>query len=118
MKLMREPAVKARFRISDGKVQLIETEESLELWGKLFESYDTKEETEQALNTVTWLSEDEGIWSFDGTYHLRNGEYARPTYTPKEYKDGWGIEAKHYFYEGTYTNCSDGRINVTELLEE
>lgn len=40
----------------------------------------------------------EQSWSVSGAYLLSKGEYARPEYVIRRYKDGWGIKIT-YFYE-------------------
>ena len=47
-----------------------------------------------------------------GTYYLAHGEYSKPDYQPRRYKDGWGIHVKYYFYSGTCYAPKDGRIDA------
>ncbi len=46
-----------------------------------------------------------------GTYYLAHGEYSQPDYTPRRYKDGWGIHRTSYFYSGTFYAPTDGRVD-------
>lgn len=46
-----------------------------------------------------------------GTYYLAHGEYSQPDYTPRRYKDGWGIHRTNYYYPGTFNAPVDGRVD-------
>lgn len=74
-------------------------------------SFDTKKEAIEWLNNLPGYSGNERIgWSYDGMYICAHGEYERPSYFPRRYKDGWGIHAVYYFYAGTYGAPKDGRV--------
>lgn len=51
-----------------------------------------------------------------GVYMLRHGEYDRPDYMPRRYKDGWGIHCEQYYYRGTFNARKSCRVNEYEIL--
>jgi hypothetical protein len=54
-----------------------------------------------------------------GTYCLNHGEYDRPDYIPRRYKDGWGVHVQYYYYAGTIYQPLSGRIDdLKSLLNE
>jgi len=53
----------------------------------------------------------DGTWSQTGIYVTSHGEYARPRYKPARYKDGWGINATYFYYEGTFNCPRNGRVD-------
>lgn len=50
-----------------------------------------------------------------GTYYLSHGEYSPPIYTPRRYKDGWGVHVEYYYYPGTYAAPEDGRVSYEHM---
>ena len=46
-----------------------------------------------------------------GTYYLKHGEYSSPDYSPRRYKDGWGIHVDWHFYSGTFYAPQSGRVD-------
>jgi len=75
--------------------------------------FKTKKEALDFLKSVQRLesSLDETFFYPKGTYYLAHGEYSKPDYQPRRYKDGWGIHVKYYFYSGTCYAPKDGRID-------
>ncbi len=53
-----------------------------------------------------------------GEYVLNHGEYSQPDYVPRRYKDGWGIHANYYYYQGTYHAPRDGRVNIDVVYDQ
>jgi len=43
-------------------------------------------------------------------YILAHGEYSTPEYTPRRYKDGWGVHCTYSYYAGSFYAPRDGRI--------
>ncbi len=50
-----------------------------------------------------------------GPYYLSHGEYSSPEYTPRRYKDGWGIHVKYYYYQGNPLAPKDGRLEYEPM---
>ena len=76
-------------------------------------SFKTKAEALEYLRSVKVLEESArhpGVFYRGGVYYLNHGEYARPVYSVRRYKDGWGIHVKHFYYYGTLYVPSDGRL--------
>ena len=76
--------------------------------------FKTKKEALGFLKSVQGLesSLDETFFYPKGTYYLSHGEYAKPDYQSRRYRDGWGIHVKYYFYDGTCYAPKDGRIDA------
>lgn len=49
------------------------------------------------------------FWYSSGMYQLSHGEYDRPTYEPRRYKDGWGVRVEYSYLPGTYNAPQSGR---------
>ena len=81
-------------------------------------SFTTKQDAINWLeaNGFEWM--DNGSFYRPGTYYLRHGEYERPDYTPRRYKDGWGIHAKHYYFSGTLYAPEDGRVSLDHIAPQ
>jgi hypothetical protein len=76
-------------------------------------SFATKKEALEYLRSIPQLEESAkcpGVFARKGTYYLWHGEYARPDYRVRRYKDGWGVHVKHYYYAGTLYAPEDGRL--------
>ena len=43
----------------------------------------------------------EQSWSVSGMYVCSHGEFARPEYVLRRYKDGWGIKKRYFYYYST-----------------
>lgn len=66
-------------------------------------SFKTKKEAVEFMHSKNlWYFEgfasQEQAWSYSGACLLSKGEYARPEYVIRRYKDGWGIKII-YFYD-------------------
>ena len=66
-------------------------------------SFKTKKEAERFMHSKNlWYFEgfasQEQSWSVSGMYVYSYGEFARPEYVVRRYKDGWGIKII-YFYD-------------------
>lgn len=83
------------------------------MWGIEVPIFDTKKEL------CDWCDSQEELdslldgkgWCLTGTYYLSHGEYNRPHYYPRRYKDGWSLHGEFYFYSGTFGAPKDGRID-------
>lgn len=64
-----------------------------------------------ASHTDLMYSKKYGFWYDSGTYVCAHGEYERPEYYERRYKDGLGIHKRWFFYPGTYGTPQDGRID-------
>lgn len=53
-----------------------------------------------------------GYYYLPGTYVTKHGNYERPDYAPRRYKDGWGVHCTYYYYSGTHYAPLDGRISL------
>ena len=74
-------------------------------------SFETKREAIEFLRSVEELEEGEpGVFYETGAYYLSHGEYARPDYRVRRYKDGWGVHVTYYYYPGTLYAPEDGRL--------
>lgn len=75
-------------------------------------SFSTKAEALEYLRSIPELQESSkgGVFWGTGTYYLAHGEYERPDYRVRRYKDGWGIHVTHYYYGGTLYAPEDGRL--------
>lgn len=51
----------------------------------------------------------EQAWSVSGMYVCSHGEFARPEYVLRRYKDGWGVKIIYYYYCGTLFAPKDRR---------
>lgn len=51
----------------------------------------------------------EQFWSVSGMYVYSHGEFARPEYVLRRYKDGWGIKIIYYYYCDTLFAPKDRR---------
>jgi hypothetical protein len=52
-----------------------------------------------------------------GIYYLAHGEYSKPDYVPRRYKDGWGIHRTVYFLPGTCYAPKDGRVDINTFVD-
>jgi hypothetical protein len=76
-------------------------------------SFATKKEALEYLRAIPQLEESAkrpGVFWETGTYYLSHGEYERPDYCVRRYKDGWGVHMTHYYYAGTLYAPEDGRL--------
>jgi len=76
-------------------------------------SFKTKSEALNYLRSIPELEESTkrpGIFWRRGTYYLNHGEYDRPEYSVRRYKDGWGIHVAYFYYPGTFYAPKDGRL--------
>jgi hypothetical protein len=76
-------------------------------------SFPTKKEALEYLRSIDELEESSktpGVFWETGTYYLSHGEYERPDYRVRRYKDGWGVHATYYYYAGTLYAPKDGRL--------
>lgn len=76
-----------------------------------------KQELINLINSKNYLewSQDKKYFYERGTYYLSHGEYARPTYSIRRYKDGYGIHIETYYYQGTLRAKQTGRMNAINL---
>ena len=81
--------------------------------------FTSKKETIDFLKSVNGLNSDHAEKSFfpAGIYYLSCGEYSKPDFIPRRYKDGWGIYVKFYYYSGTFNTIKSGRIDPETLWE-
>jgi len=76
-------------------------------------SFRTKKEALDYLRSIPQLVESAqrpGVFRRTGTYYLNHGEYSRPEYSVRRYKDGWGVHVKYFYYPGTLYVPKDGRL--------
>ena len=76
-------------------------------------SFPTKADALRYLRSIPELEESTqrpGVFWRRGLYYLNHGEYSRPEYSVRRYKDGWGIHAAYFYYAGTLYAPRDGRI--------
>lgn len=65
-------------------------------------SFETKKKAVEFMHSKNlWYLEgfasQEQAWSYSGAYLLSKGEYARPEYVVRRYKDGWGVKIIYYY---------------------
>lgn len=70
----------------------------------------TKSEITKWLEREGFEQMSNGNWYLTGRYYLSHGEYERPDYAPRRYKDGWSLHATYYYYAGTLYARKDGRV--------
>lgn len=80
-------------------------------------AFATKKEAVKYLRSIDYLycTNPEGrgdCFTHSGPYVSSHGEYNRPYYTVRRYKDGWGIHAEYYYYNNVYNAPTDGRVNI------
>ena len=51
----------------------------------------------------------EQAWTVSGVYVCSHGEYARPEYVVRRYKDGWGVKVLYYYFTNTLFAPKDRR---------
>lgn len=78
---------------------------------KVFESKQAVIDYLRELPELTWLESRQCALPA-GIYYLSHGEYAKPTYCPRKYKDGWGVHVKYHYYYGTFHAPKDGRCEL------
>lgn len=78
---------------------------------------ESRKDIEATVNSKEYLewSDDRKYFYERGTYYLSHGEYARPIYKLRKYKDGWGVHKETYYYQGTVRAVQSGRINIINL---
>lgn len=54
-------------------------------------------------------------WFVPGTYICHHGEYDRPTYHVRKYKDGYGVHVEYFYYPGTFHAPKDHRLSDDDL---
>jgi hypothetical protein len=74
-------------------------------------AFDTKKQLEARLLKAGFQQHSKGRWSQLGIYVCGHGEYARPEYSLRCYKDGWSLHATYFFYSGTFGAPVDGRVS-------
>lgn len=78
-------------------------------------SFSTKKEAAEFLHNNKKLCYYEGSknleqsWSVSGVYVCSHGEFARPEYVLRRYKDGWGVKIIYYYYYNTLFAPKDRR---------
>lgn len=79
-------------------------------------SFKTKKEAAEFMHSNSRLKYHKGIesvfeqtWSFSGQYTCSQGEYARPDFVLRRYKDGWGIKIIYYYFHSTLFPPKDRR---------
>lgn len=79
-------------------------------------SFKTKKEAEKFLHDNPHLDYYEGSrtleqsWEQKGRYYTYSrGEYCRPDYVLRRYKDGWGVKIRYYYYCDTLFAPKDRR---------
>lgn len=82
--------------------------------------FDSKKEALEFLSSIEGLSgSDDGKYFIrKGTYYLSNGEYSRPDYKPRRYKDGWGINVTYYYYFGACYAPKCGRVDTEKFVNQ
>lgn len=78
------------------------------------QTFRTKKETLEYLDSLDTLVSvlDGATYIPKGIYYLAHGEHAKPTYTPRRYKDGWGIRVDYNYYYGTFNAPKSGRVDI------
>ena len=81
-------------------------------------TFRTKEEVRDFLDNECGMNPHSGgrWYSRPGMYVLGHGEYDRPDYQPRKYKDGWGIHVRYYHYAGATNVPEDGRVDPAAWL--
>ena len=77
-------------------------------------SFKTKKEAVEFMHSKNlWYFEgyasQEQAWSVSGICVCSLGEYARPEYVLRRYKDGWGIKKRYFYYYSTLFAPKDRR---------
>lgn len=80
-------------------------------------AYPTKAALIAALDASSIVPMSGGRWYMPGTYYTAHGEYERPDYTPRRYRDGWSLHASYYYYAGTLYARQDGRVDADTLAD-
>lgn len=78
-------------------------------------SFGTKQEAIDFLERNGYTKMESGSYYAPGLYYTSHGEYERPDYTPRRYKDGWGIHAEYYYFPGTLYAPKDGRVSLEHI---
>lgn len=50
-------------------------------------------------------------WFVGGRYYLSHGEYERPSFFIRRYKNGWGIHRETFYYSNVINTVKSGRID-------
>ena len=80
-------------------------------------SFSTKKEAVEFMHSKNlWYFEgyasQEQAWSYSGAYLLSKGEFARPEYVIRRYKDGWGIKIIYFYkYDTLYVPKDHRAVN-------
>ena len=80
-------------------------------------TFATKADAEKFLVNQGFAQTNSGAYYQADTYYLSHGEYSQPEYTPRRYKDGWGIHGVYFYYSGTFGAPKDGRITDKFFFE-
>jgi hypothetical protein len=86
-------------------------------------SFKTEKDALEYLRAENGLMEspvNPGVFWDKGKYYPSRGEYERPDYRVRRYKDGWGIHATYYYFAGTPHAPKNGRIvdNIWRIQKE
>lgn len=75
--------------------------------------FSSKKEALRFLSEISWLDihTNDTKFSTSNTYCLSHGEYSRPDYYPRRYKNGWAIAAEYFYYSGTFNTMNSGRMD-------
>lgn len=57
-----------------------------------------------------------GKYSQKGIYCTNHGEYSRPRYSIRRYKDGMGIYIQYFYYNNTFNIPQNGRISIQDFI--
>ena len=79
-------------------------------------TFATKKQLTDWLEMNFYIKDNNGNYYWPGTYYLRHGEYERPEYAARRYKDGWSLYARYYYYQGTFNAPEDGRVSEEFFL--
>ena len=75
-------------------------------------AYPTKAALIAALSAAGLEQMNNGAWYVPGRYCTSHGEYERPDYATRRYRDGWALHASYYYYYGTFYAPEDGRLDA------
>lgn len=82
-------------------------------------SFNTKREViDYLVSDCEMIAHSEGRWFCqEGRYELRHGEYDRPDFQPRRYRDGWGVHRELYYFDGTFNAPCSGRVKI-DILDD
>lgn len=81
-------------------------------------TFNSKSDVNEYLKECGMEQLNDGSFCRTGEYVLNHGEYSRPDYQARRYKDGWGIHANYYYYQGTFNIPEDGRVDISMYYEQ